>query len=147
MATKTATRKTRMSDAQRTAYLKERSDKLEALSTAVNEAMESGDFDYDTLLEGRYSPRNTLLILQQIPDATVVRGYGQWQDEGRQVRRGEHGAQIFRVVKGEVPEDAPEGTKGRSYMKTLTVFDISQTDPMTPEQIAARKTRQTDDAE
>lgn len=147
MATKTATRKPRMNEEQRATYLKERSDKMEALSAAVTEAMESGDFDFDTLLEGRYSPRNTLLILQQIPDATVVRGYGQWQDEGRQVRKGEHGAQILRVVKGEVAEDAPEGTKGRSYMKTLTVFDISQTDPMTPEQIAARKARKTDEAE
>ena len=37
----------------------------------------------------RYSFRNTLLILQQRPDATAVMGYRAWQALGHQVRRGE----------------------------------------------------------
>ncbi|MCL6521393.1 MAG: ssDNA-binding domain-containing protein [Firmicutes bacterium] len=46
----------------------------------------------------RYSFANTLLILTQRPDATLVAGYRAWQELGRHVRRGEHGIVILAPV-------------------------------------------------
>lgn len=43
----------------------------------------------------RYSLNNTLLILSQRPDSTLVAGYRSWQERGRQVLRGEFGIRIF----------------------------------------------------
>jgi N-terminal domain of anti-restriction factor ArdC len=50
-----------------------------------------------------YSPRNAMLIAMQDPQATEVRGYVAWQDQGRQVGtypEGEHGITIV-SFKGE----------------------------------------------
>lgn len=42
-----------------------------------------------------YSARNTLLIYGQKSDASLVKGYKQWQAEGIQVNKGEQGIRIF----------------------------------------------------
>jgi hypothetical protein len=105
-----------------------------------------------------YSLGNTILIALQRPDATQVASYRTWQSHGRQVRKGEHGIRIMapmavRVRKGEC--EAPkmgtlssgntiaqqvaanrrelgEGTSDdhetRMLFKSVSVFDISQTD-------------------
>ena len=114
----------------------DRSKALEALSAKIKRQLDALDEDalaeYGEMFEGRYSPKNALLILAQRPDATVVRGYNQWKDEGRHVRKGETGIKIRKVVaRGEQKNDAGEITKtGYRSVIWLTVFDIDQTDPV-----------------
>lgn len=43
----------------------------------------------------KYSMHNTMLILHQNPDATMVTGYRKWQELGYQVRRGEKAIKIL----------------------------------------------------
>jgi antirestriction protein ArdC len=78
-----------------------------------------------------YSMGNCMLIAMQRPDATQVAGFKAWQQLGRQVRRGEHGIRIMApmVVKqrdenGETDEDG----ETRVLFRTVSVFDVSQTD-------------------
>lgn len=77
----------------------------------------------------RYSWNNTLLILAQCPGASVVMGYRAWQEQGRQVKKGERGIRIlapsFRKV--EDPETGEE-TKKLVYFRTVSVFDLGQTE-------------------
>lgn len=89
----------------------------------------------------RYSFRNQLLIGMQCPDATDVAGYVEWQDRGRQVRKGETGILIFapltrRAVMedGKVldrkPEPGEETVTKMRGLRITSVFDIGQTDPI-----------------
>ena len=57
-------------------------------------------------------------------------GFGQWAQAGRMVRKGEKGTRGLTVI---------EGSDGRKSCRAFTVFHLAQTDPMTPEEIAARK--------
>lgn len=85
----------------------------------------------------RYSLTNLLLILAQRPEATHVAGYRTWQKLDRQVRKGERGIRIFggRDVT-ETVEDEKTG-KDKEQRRTrffpVSVFDMSQTDPLDPE--------------
>ena len=99
-----------------------------------------------------YSARNTMLINQQNPEATLVASYGKWQKLGRQVEKGETGIEILAPVKyktnyvEEIERPAldefgnqlynPDGTeKMETVEKPMTeltfkkayVFDVSQT--------------------
>ncbi|MCL6522700.1 MAG: ssDNA-binding domain-containing protein [Firmicutes bacterium] len=101
----------------------------------------------------RYSFANTLLILAQRPDATLVAGYRTWQELGRHVRRGEHGIVILAPVvvrprrtegvREERPDSPDEGVEGKEDEKErgreaegqrvvafrpVYVFDVSQTE-------------------
>lgn len=97
-----------------------------------------------------YSPRNTLLIKAQMPDATHVAGYNTWQDLGRQVQEGESAIWIWSPIIakqcptcGNAPsyherdhvdcdgheEGDPENwRRGAVGFKPASVFDISQTE-------------------
>lgn len=80
-----------------------------------------------------YSFNNLMLIVAQKPDATRVAGYRTWQSLGRQVRKGESAIRIYGFAKRPADSDAPEGTvdaKERIYFPVVSVFDISQTDPI-----------------
>ncbi|MGH2273344.1 MULTISPECIES: ArdC family protein [Microbacterium] len=82
-----------------------------------------------------YSLNNLLLILAQNPDATMVADFRQWQAKGRQVRKGERSIKIFgyREKKTEsAADDDASADEGRviRYFPTLSVFDITQTDPI-----------------
>lgn len=86
------------------------------------------------------SIRNTAsLCIQLGADVSVVGGYQQWRRAGRQVRKGEHGGLILipRAPKGGQGDDSgatgtPDGDAepSRLYFIGGTVFDISQTDPI-----------------
>lgn len=88
----------------------------------------------------RYSINNLLLILAQKPEATHVAGYGTWQKLGRQVRKGEGGPNAIRIFGGrdvrETVEDEQTGEEKeqrRVRFFPVSVFDITQTDPIDPE--------------
>lgn len=102
-----------------------------------------------------YSLRNASLILGQLPTARQVQSFKKWQEEGRQVRKGEKALYIFaptkkredkekgdgqaEKVKPEQAErpaakDKPEQDKdgeavSRHRFVLVPVFDVSQTDP------------------
>jgi hypothetical protein len=86
----------------------------------------------------RYSMRNILLIAKQRSDATRVAGYTAWQKLGYQVRKGEVGIVILAPAKRRISEeearqqDKPElaGTFAIYGWTTVSVFDVSQTDPI-----------------
>jgi hypothetical protein len=102
-----------------------------------------------------YSFGNCLLIASQRPDATQVASYRTWQSFGRQVRKGERGIRILApmVVGGRAKserrmgglscgnsvgqqvaagrtsyEEDQSSTSTRLLFKSVSVFDISQTD-------------------
>jgi hypothetical protein len=94
--------------------------------------------------EGReLSVHNSCLVLTQLPAASMVGGFRQWQAHGRSVRKGEHGLMIWvptnRTADAEPntsttqPADAPaEGDEKRAGFVMVTVFDISQTETGAP---------------
>ena len=81
-----------------------------------------------------YSLSNVLLILSQRPDASRVAGFRQWQERGRQVRKGELSIKIFGyATKRTEDEDGEE--ERHAYFPILSVFDVSQTDSIDGEEI------------
>jgi len=77
-----------------------------------------------------YSFNNTLLILLQRPDATVVAGCGAWRKLGRCVRRGEKAIWILApmVARPKAADPAePEPRELRGF-KPVPVFDLAQTE-------------------
>ena len=81
-----------------------------------------------------YSPNNVLLILLARPDATHVAGYSTWRRLGRQVRKGEKGIRILgprEFTATKTDERTGEETTSRGVVfRPVSVFDISQTDPI-----------------
>lgn len=93
-----------------------------------------------------YSWRNVLLIQTQHRGASYVAGFRQWQERGRQVRKGEQSIKIFGFAQrkarrdgdgdGHEAEKSSIGTNTHdeqnpervTYFPVLSVFDISQTD-------------------
>jgi antirestriction protein ArdC len=80
-----------------------------------------------------YSWGNTLLIWAQKPEASHLKGFKGWLDLGRQVRKGERGIRILaprpwqKSVEG---EDGEQKVVGGVSFTTVSVFDVSQTDPV-----------------
>ncbi len=95
-----------------------------------------------------YSLNNVLLILAACPQATQVAGFRQWQAKGRQVRKGERAIKIRGYSTKKITQtDAETGEETQARcprFPVLSVFDISQTDPIQgavhPEQPATRLT-------
>jgi hypothetical protein len=86
------------------------------------------------LLRG-YSLNNTLLILSQSPDASVVASYRRWAELGRQVRRGERALRVWApsTRRERDPASGEEAEVVRTWV-LVPVFDVSQTDgPPLPE--------------
>jgi hypothetical protein len=74
---------------------------------------------------------NTMLLIMQLPQVTMVGGFRQWLKAGRAVKKGEHGAMIW-VPTGPrqetVMQEASQGGEpDEKHFITGTVFDISQT--------------------
>ena len=101
----------------------------------------------------KYSLNNTILIMFQNPDASLVAGYKKWESMGRHVKKGEKGITVLApqtgkqtVEREEVERDEhgnpilnDDGTEKKKIVKTKTtatymsfkavsVFDISQTE-------------------
>jgi hypothetical protein len=102
---------------------------VEQLSRGVAELGDEGK--WEEFLAGqarfhRYSFANTVLILQQFPDATTVAGFNTWRGLGRVVRRGERAIWIV------APVLTRRGTASRepeiAGFRRVAVFDLSQTE-------------------
>lgn len=74
-----------------------------------------------------YSLNNTLLILSQRPDSTLVAGYRSWQERGRQVLRGEFGIRIFAPNTCKDENEDGDETIIITGFRPITVFAIQQT--------------------
>lgn len=109
----------------------------DTLTAQVEQLLESGE--WLRFLEfvksfHHYSLTNVLLILAQHREASLVAGFRQWQTKGRQVRKGQRAIKIRGYSTKKVTE-TDEDT-GEEVQRTLTrfpvlsVFDISQTDPI-----------------
>ena len=124
-------------------------EKIEAALARIDAGMEHISTDKDWMeflaFQSRfysYSFRNAMLIYQQKPDASFVKGFRAWQELGRHVKKGAKGIAILApcVKKVEVfkePENRAEyhEKEGEKEMrKVITgfriayVFDISDTD-------------------
>ena len=73
-----------------------------------------------------YSYLNTLLILAQRPNATLVAGYRTWQASNRYVRKGEKGIAILAPLLVRDPDDHDQ--LNLVGFKTVYVFDLAQTE-------------------
>lgn len=81
-------------------------------------------------VDGRVlSVKNTILLHMQATGTapSVVGGYRQWKEAGRQVRKGEHGSMIW-IPAGTRDSDGELVDVARFL--TAIVFDVSQTDPI-----------------
>jgi len=74
----------------------------------------------------RYSYANTLLILDQLPEAAAVAGYRSWQAMGRSVRRGERAIWIIAPIMRR--RFASQAEREIAGFRRVAVFDVSQTD-------------------
>lgn len=102
---------------------------LEALHKGVAELLASTA--WQDLLTFRnhfhkYSFLNTLLILRQYPNASLVCGYRQWQQLNRYVRKGEKGISILAPIMRKDRDD-PDRTYVAGF-RQVKVFDLKQTD-------------------
>lgn len=92
-----------------------------------------------------YSLNNTILIVAQRPQATMIQGYGEWQKLGRYVSKGEKGLKILAPVISKVQMDKidPQTQKPQidangkvikaskeviTGFRPVSVFDVSQTE-------------------
>lgn len=80
----------------------------------------------------RYSFGNCIMIAMQMPEATLVAGFGHWKKMGRFVKKGEKGIAIFAPLVG---KRTVENEKGDSEdakcvfgFRVVHVFDLSQTE-------------------
>lgn len=118
-------------------YRKQQRDKsAELMKDAVTALLTSEGWQAWAAMRGRlhsYSLNNTLLILAQMPDATMVASGKFWIDHGRMMRKGTQAlrvsAPLFRkptaeeMARGRQPD-----AKVLFAFKLVPVFDISQTD-------------------
>lgn len=86
----------------------------------------------------RYSFHNQLLIAIQRPDASYVAGFRTFLALNRCVRKGERSIRIMAPVpprkakdhQAKRPEDGEETNPRRMRFRAVSVFDVSQTDPL-----------------
>lgn len=133
---------------------------MNKLETGIQDFMQSGKYqEYLHTMSKfhNYSFRNCVLIAMQKPDATLVAGYSAWKEKfERQVGRGEKAIRILAPAPYEVTVDRVKkddhgktvyGADGKPVTETVkekrmsfrsvSVFDVSQTDGKPLPEIAA----------
>lgn len=116
---------------------KEEAERLHATITEQIEQLRDSEkwekfLDYAASFH-RYSLNNLMLIRGQHSTATAVAGYRAWQKKGRQVRKGEKSIRIFGYRKQVITEtdaDGEETQRTIPLFPPVSVFDVSQTDPI-----------------
>jgi hypothetical protein len=88
-------------------------------------------------IEGRpLSFKNSALLYFQKKGVSIVGGFQQWKKAGRIVRKGEKALAIFCPASRKTEEG--ETSDSPSFFFTGSVFDISQTEPLTPSETLTR---------
>ncbi|MEG0735893.1 MAG: hypothetical protein RR441_03435 [Longicatena sp.] len=84
----------------------------------------------------QYTVSNTLLIIAQKPDATLIKASDKWRDDKCYIRKGEKGFNILEPKDDYIKED---GSTGKNY-KMKSMFDITQLQkpPVIPEKEALK---------
>ena len=104
------------------------------LETGIQDLYASGRYgEYLNMLSKfhRYSYGNVMLIFMQCPHASMVAGFQTWKKEfQRNVKKGEHGIRVLAPcpVRRKLDSDEEKEDTVIPYFKTVTVFDISQTE-------------------
>jgi len=118
-------------NAQNTA-IERRDELLQRLEQAIGAIHDSESFRRYLDAQARfhdYSFGNVALILSQRPDATAVAGYNAWLRLHRFVRKGEKGIRIFApMTMKEEAEEEGNKERRRLFFRSVSVFDVSQTD-------------------
>jgi antirestriction protein ArdC len=88
--------------------------------------------NYPSIFEGFMAKG---IVIEDIRPRENVFTFWAWQALGRRVRKGEHGvkATTFVAVAGkraDEPTDDSKGKAGYRMPRTVTVFHVSQTDPI-----------------
>lgn len=114
----------------------------EKLKEGIKRVFDSGEYaDYLKTMSRfhSYSPRNSLLIHLQNPDATQVAGFSTWKRQGRSIGRGEKGMEILAPAFSKRVQVVDKDENGKRleepqqikvtvpYYKVVYVFDVSQT--------------------
>lgn len=110
---------------------RKRSEALAKLEEGIEILATSGSWQDYLEVQGRfhrYSFNNVMMILMQMPEASRVAGYGTWKQVGRQVKRGEKGITILAPIIKAVEDDGDEDGRRFVGCRTVSVFDISQTE-------------------
>ena len=111
--------------------IKEITDQLEQ---GVKEVFESDKYkEYLDFMSKfyNYSVNNIILIMTQMPEASLIAGYKAWQTKfNRQVRKGEKGITILAPCphKKMIEQDGEEKEITWTSFRAVKVFDLSQTD-------------------
>jgi hypothetical protein len=88
-------------------------------------------------IEGRpLSFKNSALLYFQRKGVSIVGGFQQWKKAGRIVKKGEKALAIFCPATKKTEEG--ETSDSPSFFFTGSVFDISQTEPLTPSETLTR---------
>ena len=119
---------------ERRQALRELWEKIGAMSEAERAAFTEKVGTVVTCEGHPLSVGNTILLAYQADNVTVVGGYQQWKQQGRQVMKGQRSLGIWipkNKANGEGQEPAPAiQTEKPLYFIFGSVFDISQTEPI-----------------
>ena len=113
------------------AWSQKKQEQREAVYALIDEAATAVAQDGDTFqkyldVQGRfdrYSVSNALLILAQRPNATVIKDFDTWKEQGAYIRKKESG---FYILEPGEEYQRQDGSTGISY-NPKKMFDISQT--------------------
>lgn len=107
------------------------------LDQGIQEVMTSEKFqEWLTFLSSfhHYSFNNTILIYMQNPRSTLVKGFNEWKNDGRFVKKGAKAIKILAPLIRKKKEDDNKKEEGENEKKELygfryvNVFDVSSTD-------------------
>lgn len=122
-----------------------RQDALDRLTQGIEQLLESGDWQRYLQIQAKfhkYSFNNCLLIGSQRPDASQVAGFQTWKQMGRHVKKGERGifilAPLVRSIEQPVDDGSTVAIRALSGFRTVSVFDIEQTEGEPLPEVAGR---------
>ncbi len=90
---------------------------LERLQQGVTDLIQTQNWQAALSFKAKfyqYSFFNTMLIMSQCPDASLVAGYRKWQELGRQVKKGEKGISILAPLTRSVEKKSANNEADRS---------------------------------
>lgn len=105
---------------------------MQMLEEGIDNYLHNGQFESYLRFISRfhmYSPRNSMLIMLQRPEATMVASFMDWKKKFRRyVRSGEHGIRIIAPIASRPAEEEEDDEPRIVGFRAATVFDVSQTE-------------------